>query len=184
METDTNSLPPDWLRDLLQLKRTPRAGWFRVGVERPESVADHSFALALIVRRIARGLPDVDAHRALSMALLHDFAEAQLTDIPNPAKWQLPDGAFAEAERRVVQAQWPDDPEARELLEEFERGTTPEARLVRACDNLEFLVQAVAYHRSGRPLTEEMLARGRTGAAFDHPATAPLADALLSDLGF
>jgi putative hydrolase of HD superfamily len=184
VSSDANRLPPEWLWDLLQLKRTPRAGWFRVGVERPESVADHSFAMALLVRRIARGLPDVDAHRAISMALLHDFAEAQLTDIPNPAKWKLPEGAFAEAERGVVQAQWPDDPEARDLLEDFEQGVSPEARLVRACDHLEFLIQAVAYHRSGRPLTAEMLGRGRNGASFDHPATAPLADAVLSELGF
>ena len=117
-------ISPDWIRDLLRLKRTPRAGWFRVGVDRPESVADHSFSLALLAWRLARETPGLDANRVVLMALLHDFPEARLTDIPNPAKWLLPEGAFEEAERRVTAEQWPDDGEAVALLEEFRAGET------------------------------------------------------------
>lgn len=174
-------IPADWIRDLLQLKRTPRAGWFRVGVDRPESVADHSFAMALIAWRIAREAGGLDASRVLLMALLHDFAEARLTDIPNPAKQLLPDGVFEAAEADVIRAQWPDDEEARAILAEFLAGETEEARLVAAVDHLELIFQAAAYREAGHPLTERMLARARTGPAMKHPLTRAYAEPLLAD---
>lgn len=175
-------LSPDWIRDLLQLKRTPRAGWFRVGVERPESVADHCFAMALLAWRLAREAGDVDPYRVVMMALLHDFPEARLGDIPNPAKQLLPDGAFEAAEQRVTAEQWPDDEGARALLAEFRAGETPEAKLAAACDHLEFLLQAAAYREAGRPLTERMLARAKEGVAWSHPVTRRIAERLLGDL--
>jgi putative hydrolase of HD superfamily len=150
-------------------------------VERPESVADHSFAMALLAWRIARGVPGVDAARVALMALLHDLPEARLTDIPDPAKRRLPEGAFAEAEAGVVREQWPDDDDAVALMEEFREGRTEEAKLARACDNLEFLLQAAFYRDAGRPLTGAMLGRARGGAAWAHPVTRPLVEELLDD---
>jgi putative hydrolase of HD superfamily len=174
-------IPADWIRDLLQLKRTPRAGWFRVGIDRPESVADHSFAMALIAWRIAREAGGLDAERVLLMALLHDFAEARLTDIPNPAKELLPEGAFAAAEAEVIRAQWPDDDEAKALLAEFLAGETEEAKLVAAVDHLELVFQAAAYREAGHPMTERMLVRARGGRAMGHPLTRPYAEPLVVD---
>jgi putative hydrolase of HD superfamily len=171
-------IPADWIRDLLQLKRTPRAGWFRVGVDRPESVADHSFAAALLAWRIAREAGGLDANRVLLMALLHDFAEARLTDIPNPAKELLPEGAVAAAESRVIREQWPDDEGARELLAEFLAGETEEAKLVAAVHHLELIFQAAAYREAGHPQTGRMLVRARRGPAVSHPLTRPYAEAL------
>jgi putative hydrolase of HD superfamily len=115
------------------------------------------------------------------MALLHDFAEARLTDIPNPAKLLFPDGAIAAAESRVVGDQWPDDEEARELLAEFLAGETEEAKLVAAADHLELVFQAVAYREAGHRLAERMLERARGGPAVRHPLTRPYAEALLRD---
>jgi len=174
-------ISPDWIRDLLQLKKTPRAGWFRVGVDLPESVAEHSFSMALIAWRIAREAGGLDAERVLLMALLHDFSEARLTDIPNPAKELLPDGAFAEAEAGVIRDQWPDDEEAQALLAEFLAGETEEAKLVAAVDHLELVFQAAAYREAGHPMTERMLVRARRGPAAKHPLTRPYAEPLLSD---
>jgi putative hydrolase of HD superfamily len=171
----------EWIRDLLQLKRTPRAGWFRIGVEQPESVADHSFAMALLAWRIAREIPGIDAVRVALMALLHDFPEARLTDIPDPAKKCLPEGAFADAEERVTAEQWPADTEAIALLQEFRAGETEEAKLARACDNLEFLIQAAFYRDAGRAQAGRMLARAKRGAAWGHPVTRPIVEELLED---
>ena len=121
----------DWLRDLLRLKRTPRTGWLHVGVAQPESVADHSFSMAVLAWRIARDVPGVDAGRVVLMCLLHDFHEARLGDIPSPAKHYLGAERIEEAERAIQADQWGEDPESRGLLEEFLVGQTEEGALRR-----------------------------------------------------
>ena len=80
-------IPADWIRDLHRLKLMPRAGWFRAGIDHPESVADHSFVAALLAWRLARELPGLNATKVLLMMLLHDVHEARLTDIPDPSKF-------------------------------------------------------------------------------------------------
>ncbi len=188
----------EWIRDLLHLKRTPRAGWLRVGIESPESVADHSFGAALLGWRIARSVSGVDAERVTLMLLLHDFHEAKLTDLPNPWKKYFPEGAIDEAEERIIAEQWPGgggeggsggdregdgvDAEARALLAEFRARETPEAQLAAAVDHLEFLLQAAFYRAAGRTLTDEMLGRRFQGPAFAHPATRAVAEKAMSDL--
>lgn len=176
-------IPTEWIRDLLLLKRIPRAGWFLVGVDRPESVADHSFAMAMVAWRIAREAPGLDAGRVLLMSLLHDFAEARLTDIPNPAKQLLPEGAFEEAEAGVIREQWRDDEEAQSLLAEFLAGETEEAKLVAAVDHLELVLQAAAYREAGHPMAARMLIRAREGPAMRHPLTRSYAEPLVRDAG-
>jgi putative hydrolase of HD superfamily len=171
----------DWLRDLLRLKRIPRTGWLHVGVDRPESVADHSFSMAVLAWRIAREVPGVDAGRVVLMSLLHDFHEARLGDIPSPAKHYLGAERIATAEREIQADQWGDDGETRALLEEFLAGETPEAQLARALDHLELLVQAREYRRSGHEHAERMLKEARRGPAFAHEATRPWAERVLAD---
>ncbi len=172
----------DWLREVQLLKRIPRTGWFRVGVERPESVADHTFAMTLLVWKLAREAGDVDVDRCVKMALLHDVHEVRLGDLPTPAKRHLTPEALLAAERDIAAEQWADDAEARSLVEEFLTGETPEARLVKAVDHLEFLLQADEYRREGRPLPRVMLERARNGAAWQHPLTRPHVVRLLADL--
>ncbi|MFL5542881.1 MAG: HD domain-containing protein [Longimicrobiaceae bacterium] len=65
-----------------RLKDTPRAGWALRGVERPESVADHSWRTALLALVLARRAdPPLDRERAVALALAHDLAEALVGDI-------------------------------------------------------------------------------------------------------
>lgn len=172
----------DRVREVLTLKRTPRTGWFAVGIDTPESIADHTCSTALLAWQLARETPGADPHRCVLMALLHDLHEARLGDIPTPAKRHFPEGAIAAAERGIVREQWADDPEALALLEEFLDGESADARLVRAADHLEFLFQAAEYRREGRPQTERMLRRAQGGAAWSHPATRPWVDRLLAEL--
>ncbi len=61
------------------LKHVDRAGWRRLGLEHPESVAAHSWGVALLVTLL---LPEhLDRGRALTYAALHDLAEARVGDI-------------------------------------------------------------------------------------------------------
>lgn len=88
----------DLLLELQALDRVPRMGWVLRGVPEAESVAEHSFHVALLVWLLAPRLPEVDAGRAVGMALLHDLAEVRFGDLPRVAARYLPAGAKATAE--------------------------------------------------------------------------------------
>ena len=69
-----------------KLKSVPRTGWLDRGVEpvQVESVADHSFGVALLawacaLQRRAEGAV-IDPERVLKLAIIHDLAEAETGD--------------------------------------------------------------------------------------------------------
>eukprot|EP00550_Attheya_septentrionalis_P013032 CAMPEP_0198298928 /NCGR_PEP_ID=MMETSP1449-20131203/42700_1 /TAXON_ID=420275 /ORGANISM="Attheya septentrionalis, Strain CCMP2084" /LENGTH=313 /DNA_ID=CAMNT_0044000327 /DNA_START=321 /DNA_END=1262 /DNA_ORIENTATION=+ len=66
------------------LKRTPRTGWVLRKVPHPESVADHSWRVAvlcLLLQRDNNQTPQLDTSRAIEMAMVHDLAESIVGDI-------------------------------------------------------------------------------------------------------
>lgn len=77
-----------FLHRIGQLKATPRTGWLDRGVPAgaTESVAAHSFRLALLAWLAARAAADrgaaIDPDRVLKLALIHDLAEAVTGDHP------------------------------------------------------------------------------------------------------
>jgi putative hydrolase of HD superfamily len=58
------------------LKKLPRQGWLYLDVPDPESVADHTFRVALMTLLLAHDDPTVDSGRALVLALCHDLPES------------------------------------------------------------------------------------------------------------
>ena len=134
-----------------RLKETARAGWVLRGVEAPESVADHSFRLALMALVLApRAGEAVDRGRCVEMALVHDLAECLTGDI-TPL-----DGISAEEKRRREReavhhlAALADEPRLVELWEEYDAAASPEARFVKELDKLETAIQATEYEAAGR----------------------------------
>lgn len=136
------------LLDAARLKERDRMGWVERGVPDPESVAAHSWGvtfLALVVADdwAAAAGESVDLDRVLALALVHDLAEAETGDIPEPA-------ASAEGrhrrERPVMEA-FADrlGVELDALWTEAETADSPEARLVREADKLEMALQACRY---------------------------------------
>ena len=69
----------DQLLDYLALKQLPRTGWVRSNVENPESVAAHSWGMAILALRLAP--KDVDLTKVLSMCLVHDLPEVKVGDL-------------------------------------------------------------------------------------------------------
>ncbi len=139
------------------LKRLPRTGWLLAGgVPNPESVAEHGYRVALITLFLADELGgengiDVDVGRAVKIALLHDLAEARITDVPLTAQRYL---NKAEAERKAAMelfAGGTSKPggEYFQLWREYEDGLSREGKLVRFADKLEMLVQALEYEKAG-----------------------------------
>jgi len=78
------------LIELQRLKRLERTGWTLRGLPNgTESVASHSFGVCVTAMLLAddirtRGL-EVDCERVLRMALLHDWAETRVGDMPRTA---------------------------------------------------------------------------------------------------
>jgi len=162
---------PDWLRffSLIgRLKTLRRQGWIDRGVHEPESVADHSFRLALMAWVLAQARPDLNAERAAVIALVHDVAEAIAGD-RTPFDAALRAGVDRE---RLFRQRPRYDPEAeaqkaaaeraalRELAallppsvgqclleawEEYETGRSAEGRFVRQLDKVETVWQALEY---------------------------------------
>ena len=137
------------------LKRTVRAGWQRIGVRDPESVADHSWRLALMAMLYA-DLLGLDAAKAMRIALLHDLGEARIGD-KMPGEWTAKQKHARERRALVAMLKpLPRQLQARyqQLWMDYETGTSPEAQLVAELDKLEMIAQGVAYERGGQ-------ARGR-----------------------
>lgn len=145
------------LLEALALKELPRSGWLRVGVPAPESVAAHSWGVALLA--LALCPPRLDRARAVAMAVLHDLAEVRVGDL-TPHDGVAP----ADKQRRERSAlgamvqPLPAGDELAALWEEFEAGSSPEARLVRACDKLDMALQAARYSEDRGVDTREFIA--------------------------
>ncbi|WP_457751388.1 HD domain-containing protein [Thermococcus sp.] len=141
------------LLELGNLKRLPRTGWLLRGVPYPESIADHSYRVALITLFLADELKakgvEVNTEKALKIALLHDVGEVRTTDIPKTAQYYLDKGR---AEKKAVMELLLTGPRPREyfkLWRDYEEGTSLEGRLVKFADRLEMLIQAYEYEKAG-----------------------------------
>ena len=70
----------DLMHTLEKLKCTPRHSWTSSG--RRESVAEHSWRLALMAYFIQAEFPEADAGRVILMCLCHDLGEVFTGDVP------------------------------------------------------------------------------------------------------
>ena len=145
------------LLEAFQLKHEDRAGWLRVGIAHPESVAAHSWGMAFLVLLL---LPDdLDRERALTYAIVHDLAEAWTGDItPYDAvedKHAREDAAMAAFCSRIHR---------QDLLETwraYECQADAEARFVKQLDRLDMGLQAQVY--ADRANITEFLESARGG---------------------
>ncbi len=134
------------------MKNLPRTGWRLAGIKECESVADHSFRVVLIALMFADRGQDLDRFKLLKMAVLHELPESMVTDLPLRTVEVLGREAKYEAERQAWGRLLPAGPlldDWQALWEEFEAGKTKEAKLVRAADKFEMLLQAYEYERTG-----------------------------------
>jgi putative hydrolase of HD superfamily len=93
------------------------------------------------------------------MALLHDWAETRVGDLPRTATHYF--GAEArklaegQAFKDIVAGTGAAEADYQKLYDDYERRETIEARLVKAADVIDLLVQAYALERAGAKGLEE-----------------------------
>ena len=109
---------------------------------RPESVAEHSWRVSLMAMLLKDEFPDVDTDRVVRMCLIHDLGECFTGDIP--AFDKTADDARRE---ETLLAEWVErlpgavSAELKSLYAEMERLETKEAKLYKALDKLEAVIQ-------------------------------------------
>lgn len=152
--------------DLAHLKQVYRKGWLERGIptERCESVAEHSYGVAMLALFLAGRFPELNRVRVLELALLHDFGEIHAGDItPSDAiarsdKLQRERDSFS----KVLES-WPDADRYIAVFNEYERGESAEAKFVRQLEKLEMALQAGVYQCQGlASLTEFLDSAGET----------------------
>ena len=150
MSTETEyPIDPERLSSIIQfiqnaerLKSTLRSGHTSQG--RPESTAEHSWRLCLLVTLFDRELGDCDRLKLIKMCIVHDLGEAISGDVP--AIHQSADDGRAEREKADLMtlcAPLPDDlrAEIMELWADYSEGKSTEAIFAKGFDKLETMMQ-------------------------------------------
>ena len=109
---------------------------------RPESVAEHSWRLSLMALLLRGEFPELDVERVVAMCLIHDLGECFTGDIPAFRKTESDREREDSLLRRWV-ASLPEgvSDELAALYEEMDAQETAEARLYKALDKLEAVIQ-------------------------------------------
>ncbi len=133
----------DFLRAAEALKTTHRSG--RTSAGEPESVAEHTWRLCLMALVLHREFPAVDLARLLKICIVHDLGEAIGGDVPAPEQAARGTAKAADERRDLLRLVAPLPGGLREeivaLWDEYEAARTPEARLAKALDKLETILQ-------------------------------------------
>jgi len=123
-----------------RLKDTPRHCTTSKG--RVESVAEHSWRIALMAMLLRDEFPELDMDRVTRMCLIHDLGECFTGDIPTFNKTKADEEREISLLREWV-ASLPAEvsEELAELYREMDALETPEAILYKSLDKLEAVIQ-------------------------------------------
>jgi putative hydrolase of HD superfamily len=149
--TRENSNLAEFFKTVLKLKTTPRQGWInKLGLQDPESVADHCF-LTSIMAMILADKKNLDTTKIIKMSLLHDLAEAitgDLTpdDVTKTKKIEIENSAMTQILSNLDDSQ---NSEYMGIWIEYQKNTSKEAKLLHQIDKLEMAIQASDYHKKG-----------------------------------
>lgn len=109
---------------------------------RHESVAEHSWRITLMAYFVSDEFPEADLLKIMKMCLIHDLGEAFTGDIPTFEKTDKDSKKEADVLGKWVKTlPEPFSKEMSELYQEMEEQQTLEARIYKALDKLEALIQ-------------------------------------------
>ena len=139
--------------EFVQLKQLYRQGWLHNGIllENCESVAEHSFGVALLALVLADEYSvELDTAKVIRMALIHDLGEIYAGDftpadnIDKKDKYTLEKKSVAKVLEKL-----PNGFKWIALWEEYEIGESAESHFVKQLDKLEMALQASVYEHQG-----------------------------------
>ncbi|MGY5144152.1 MAG: HD domain-containing protein [Candidatus Nitrosopumilus sp. bin_32a] len=141
----------DFFKTAANLKKIQRKGWMdKLSISNPESVADHSYSMA-IIGMIISDLENYNFEKIIKMILLHDLAESEIGDytpgqIPVEKKNELENNAFLKILENL-----PDSIKFQYLniWKEYQENNSQESQIVHQLDRLEMALQAKIYQTDG-----------------------------------
>jgi len=143
----------DFFKTAANLKKISRQGWIdKLSLDNPESVADHSYLMA-VISMVISDLENYNSEKILKMVLLHDLAESKIGDytpkqIDKEKKNKLENNAFVE-----IVEELPDFIKSQylQIWKEYQGNISPESKIVHQIDRLEMAIQAKIYQENGHP---------------------------------
>ncbi len=135
-----------------RLKSLSRTGWVRKGIDPVESVAAHSWGLAMLCMEFAPRIePSLDVGRTIQIALAHDLPEVIVGDITPH------DGISAQEKqhREQTAAQSILPPQTYAFWHEYDQNSSREAQFVHCMDKIDMALQATIYQSQSN--TEEFI---------------------------
>lgn len=139
----------NFLYEMGRLKHLPRTGWQLLGIPLPESVAEHSFRVAMVAMVLA-AIEGADVGRTVALAVFHDGHETRIGDVPSVGRAYISTAApEALTAHQVAGMPGSAAKVLMDLTAEYEANETAEARLAHDADKLETLLQASEYQAQG-----------------------------------
>jgi len=141
----------DFFKTAANLKKISRQGWIdKLSLDNPESVADHSYSMA-VISMVISDLGNYNSEKIIKMVLLHDIAESKIGDytpeqLSNEKKTELENNAFNEIIKNLpdlIKSQY------LQIWQEYQENTSLESKLVHQIDKLEMVLQANIYKKDG-----------------------------------
>ena len=141
----------DFFKTAVNLKKVQRQGWIdKVSIKNPESVADHSYSMAMM-GMIISDIENYNSEKILKMILLHDLAESEIGDytpgqINLEKKNEIENTAFLKILKDL-----PDSivSQYQNIWKEYQENKTLESQIVHQLDRLEMALQAKTYQDEG-----------------------------------
>lgn len=146
----------DFFKTVVNLKKVQRQGWIdKLAIKNPESVADHSYSMAMM-GMIISDMENYNSEKILKMILLHDLAESEIGDytpgqIDLVKKNEIENTAFLKILKDL-----PDSiaSQYRDIWKEYQENKTLESQLVHQLDRLEMALQGKTYQDEGHSKEE------------------------------
>ena len=136
----------------MKLKQLLRTGWVMSGVENPESVASHSWGMAILAMKLC---PDnLNKTRVIEMCIVHDLPEIIVGDLTPHDDQTNKYNDEIEAMNKLAPF-WLD------LLLEYEEQRTEEAKFVKYLDKLDMAYMARLYEEEQGLDLEEFVTSAR-----------------------
>jgi putative hydrolase of HD superfamily len=157
-----------FLFEMGHLKQLARAGWLLLGIPQPESVAEHTFRVAIVGIALA-AQEGADIGRTAALCLLHDSPESRIGDVPSVGRAYVSTASPEAVSAHQTSGMPPELAEVFQgLVAEYEAAETVESQVAHDADKLETLLQAVEYHAQGYDTAgwrDSSTAALRTGSA-------------------